>query len=74
MGFRIIIIFLIDIYKYNITCSFMKLKDILTKVKNSANNQTVWSPKKRVLKDIDISEEEILNIKLDKLIRKGGFD
>jgi len=45
----------------------MKLKDVLNRVKNSSNGQSVWNPKKRKLKEIDISEEELLNMKIDKL-------
>ena len=44
----------------------MKLKDVLNQVRNSANNQSVWNPKKRVLKELDISEEELLNMNIGK--------
>lgn len=48
----------------------MKLKDILTKVKNSSNNQTVWNPKKRKLKTLDMSEEDILDMEIN-FLKKG---
>jgi len=47
----------------------MKLKDVLNQVKNSANNQTVWNPKKRKLKELDLSEDDILNINLKDIRR-----
>ena len=49
----------------------MKLKDVLNRVKNSNNNQSVWNPKKRKLKELDITEEDLLNIKLDNLFLKN---
>lgn len=47
----------------------MRLGDLLNKVKNSSNNQTVWNPKKRKLKGLGITEEDLLNIKIDKKVR-----
>lgn len=43
----------------------MKLGELLNKVKNSSNNQTVWNPKKRKLKEIGLTENDILNIKIE---------
>lgn len=43
----------------------MKLRDMLNRVKNSSNNQSVWNPKKRKLKEINLSEEELLNLNID---------
>jgi len=45
----------------------MKLKDVLGISKNNKNNQSVWNPKKRVLKELNINEEELLNMKIDKM-------
>lgn len=42
----------------------MKLKELINISKNKRNNQTNWYPKKRKLKDLDLTEEEILNIKI----------
>lgn len=44
----------------------MRLKDFITKSKNSLNKQSIWNPKKRKLKEIGITEDDILNIKIDK--------
>jgi len=49
----------------------MRLKDILNRVKNKSNNQSVWNPKKRMMKEIDISEDELLNMKLDSLLKRS---
>ena len=53
----------------------MKLKDIVSVTKNKSNKQVHLSLKKNKLKDLDISEQSILNIKLDlrKLKLKGKF-
>lgn len=48
----------------------MKLKDILSKSKNSNNKQISWHPKKRKLKELDISEEDVLNMEVLKDILK----
>ena len=48
----------------------MKLKDVLSRVKNKSNNQAVWNPRKRVMKELDISEEDILNMEITKSKRK----
>lgn len=44
----------------------MKLKDVLSKFKNNRNSQTVWNPKKRKLKELKISEDDLLNMEIDK--------
>jgi len=44
----------------------MKLKDILNRAINSKNKQVIWNPKKREIKKLGITEEDILNIKIDK--------
>ena len=46
----------------------MKLKDLLFVGKNISNNQSNWNPKKRVLKRIKLSEEDILEMKISKKI------
>lgn len=48
----------------------MKLKDIVNRVKNSSNNQSVWNPKKRVLKEWGLSEEDILDLEIPKKNKK----
>ena len=40
----------------------MKLKELFNRVKNSSNNQSVWNPKKRKLRELDLTEDDILNI------------
>jgi len=47
----------------------MQLRDILNRVKNSSNGQSVWNPKKRKLKELKISEEQLLDMKIDKIMR-----
>lgn len=42
----------------------MKLKDVLGISKNNKNNQSVWNPKKRILKELKIEEDDLLNMKL----------
>ena len=44
----------------------MKLKDLLSQAINSKNKQVIWNPKKREIKKLGITEEDILNIKIDK--------
>ena len=44
----------------------MKLKDVLNRAINSKNKQVIWNPKKREIKKLGITEEDILNIKIDK--------
>jgi len=48
----------------------MKLRDILNQVKNKNNSQINWSPKKRMLKQWEISEEDILDMEITKLNKK----
>jgi len=47
----------------------MKLRDVLHTIKNKANNQSVWNPKKKKLRELDLTEEDILNIKLERLLK-----
>ncbi|HUS51676.1 MAG TPA: hypothetical protein VMZ91_16030 [Candidatus Paceibacterota bacterium] len=43
----------------------MRLKDLVSVVKNKNNKQINLNLKKKRLKDLDISEEEILNIHIN---------
>jgi len=43
----------------------MKLKDLVSISKNSANKQVNLNLKKRKLKFLDITEEQILNMKIN---------
>jgi len=49
----------------------MKLREVLNRVKNSNNGQSVWNPKKRKLKELDISEEDILDMDMDKFFKRS---
>jgi hypothetical protein len=44
----------------------MELKDFVCVVKNKTNNQTNLTIKKTKLKDMDITEEELLALKINK--------
>jgi len=44
----------------------MKLKDLVSVTKNKRNNQTNLTIKKTKLKDIDMTEEQILGIEINK--------
>lgn len=44
----------------------MKLKDFVCVVKNKTNNQTNLTIKKTKLKDMDITEEDLLALKVNK--------
>ena len=48
----------------------MKLRDVVGKIKNSNNQQTSWNPKKRILKSLDISEEDLLDMDISKIKRR----
>ena len=48
----------------------MKLGDLLNKVKNSSNNQSVWNPKKRKMKKFGITEDDLLNIKIESRFKE----
>lgn len=48
----------------------MKLRDFLNKSKNSKNKQSVWNPKKRKLKEKGLTEEDLLNIKIDEKLKE----
>ena len=43
---------------------FPKLKDLVTVVKNKTNRQTNLTLRKTKLKELDISEEALLNLKI----------
>ena len=43
----------------------MKLKDLVSVVKNKNNNQTNLNIRKRKLKELDISELDLLNSKIN---------
>jgi len=47
----------------------MKLKDVICKSKNNLNKQSVWNPKKRKLKKIGLTEEDLLNINLKEFLK-----
>lgn len=47
----------------------MRFKDLVSIVKNKSNKQTNLSLKKRKLKELNISEEDLLNMKIDKNLR-----
>ncbi len=42
----------------------IKLKDLVTVARNKTNHQTNLTIKKTKLKDLDISEEALLNLKI----------
>jgi len=44
----------------------MKLKDLVSIAKNKNNKQTNLTIKKRKLKDLDMSEEELLALRINK--------
>lgn len=48
----------------------MRLGDLVGKSKrpNKSNGQSSWHPKKRVLKKEGITEEELLNIDISKIL------
>lgn len=50
----------------------MKLKDILSKSQNSINKQSIWNPKKKKIRRLGLTEEDILNIKIDDKFLKRG--
>jgi len=52
----------------------MKLRDIVNVSHNKSNKQISLSLKKKKIKDLDISEDSILNIKLNlKKMKLRGF-
>ena len=44
----------------------MKLRDLVTIARNKRNNQVNLTLKKRSLKDIDMTEEELLALRINK--------
>ena len=51
----------------------MKLKDIVNVAKNKSNNQINLSIKKKELKEVGISTEKLLDMKLDPKLNKLLF-
>lgn len=49
----------------------MKLGDLLNKSKNSKNKQVIWNPKKRKLKASGLTEDDLLNIKVDSKLKEA---
>ena len=47
----------------------MKLKDFITKSKNSVNKQSIWNPQKRKLKKAGITEEDLLDMSIDEYLK-----
>lgn len=43
----------------------MKLGELLNKSTNSKNKQSIWNPKKRKLKELNLTEDDLLNIKIN---------
>ncbi len=52
---------------------FPRLKDLVSVTKNKRNNQTNLTVKKTKLKEMDMSEEALLNLEI-KDFKKGFFD
>lgn len=48
----------------------MKLKDLVSITKNSKNSQSNWSIKKRKLKQLKVSEEDVLDIEIDNYLMR----
>lgn len=48
----------------------MKLKDFLNECKNKANNQDVFTLKKRKLKNLGLSKKDLLDLEVKKSIKK----
>ena len=51
----------------------LKLKDLVNRTVNKRNNQTNLTVKKTKLKELDISEDALLNLKI-KDFEKGFFE
>ena len=49
----------------------MKLKDVINRAINSKNKQVIWNPKKRKIKELGMSTEDILNINIDKKLMEN---
>jgi len=45
----------------------MKLKEVLGISENKKNKQSVWNPKKRKLKELGITEKELLKLNINIL-------
>ena len=62
---------LIDIYKEKLHIVFMKLKDFFGKiVENKKTKQNILSPKKRILKENNVSIDDLLNMKVNVKLKK----
>ena len=48
----------------------MKLKDLLNTTINNSNKQSIWNPKKKKIRKAGFTEEDILNIEIDKNMRR----
>jgi hypothetical protein len=48
----------------------MKLRDLVSIARNHNNKQTNLSLKKKVLKNLKITEEDLLEIEVDKFMKK----
>ena len=48
----------------------MKLKDLVSIARNKTNKQTNLTLKKRRMKDIDMTENEILDIEIHKFFKR----
>lgn len=48
----------------------MKLRDVVSVARNKTNKQTNLTLKKTKLKDLDISEESLLNLDIDKKLER----
>ena len=48
----------------------MQIKDLISKSVNSSNKQVKWNLKKRKLKKFGLTEDDLLNIKVDKKLRE----
>ncbi len=48
----------------------MKLKDLISISKNNSNQQVKWNIKKKKLKESGLTQDDLLNIKVDKKLRE----
>ena len=46
----------------------IKLRDLVTIARNKTNKQTNFTLKKRKLRDIDVTEDELLALKINKKV------
>lgn len=70
MGYKVI-----DIYKTFLHVIFMKLKDVLSKIsKNKINGQSTTCLRQKKLKEVGISENDLLNMKIDTKLKRLLFE